>query len=258
MVVEEVKAPLTRNITMSIGIGMAFVTTIYILANLAYIIVLSPYEMVTTSAVAVTYGAKITFVLFYIMPVFVTLSSFGTMNSNIMSSSRLLLVAARSNHLPRMFSLIGREHVAPIPALLFSCCISILMIATNSIESLILYTTYAGVIGSALSICAQIYLRLTRDDLHLPLRLPLVIPIGFLAFFLLVLVLPFTLPDKRLGIGMSFIIILSGVPFYYLFVWWKNKPKIFNKMDHAALVFCQKLFDCLPETVDMVELLKTK
>ncbi len=54
----------------------------------AYIIVLTPTEMVATSAVAVTYGAKITFVLFYIMPVFVTLSSFGTVNSNIMSSSR--------------------------------------------------------------------------------------------------------------------------------------------------------------------------
>ncbi len=243
---------------MSIAIGMAFVTILYILANFAYIIVLTPYEMVTTSAVAVTYGAKITFVLFYIMPVFVTLSSFGTVNSNIMSSSRLLLVAARSNHLPRMFSLIGREHVAPIPALLFSCFISVLLIATNSIDSLILYTTYASVIGSALAICAQIYLRLTRNDLYLPLHLPLIVPISFLAFFILVLVLPFTLPDKRLGIGMSFIIILSGIPFYYLFVWWKNKPAIFNKIDHIAMVFCQKLFDCLPENVEMKEILKTK
>lgn len=87
-VVEEVKQPLVKTVPMAISIAMVIVTVLYLLANLAYIIVLSPTEMVASSAVAVTYGAKITFVLFYIMPVFVTLSSFGTVNSNIMSSSR--------------------------------------------------------------------------------------------------------------------------------------------------------------------------
>ena len=86
--VEEVKHPLTRTVPMAISIAMVIVTVLYLLANLAYIIVLSPTEMAASTAVAVTYGAKITFVLFYIMPVFVTLSSFGTVNSNIMSSSR--------------------------------------------------------------------------------------------------------------------------------------------------------------------------
>ena len=94
-VVEEVKQPLTKTVPMSISIAMVFVTILYLLANLAYIIVLSPTEMIATTAVAVTYGAKISFVLFYIMPVFVTLSSFGTVNSNIMSSSRWATVVAQ-------------------------------------------------------------------------------------------------------------------------------------------------------------------
>ena len=115
------KQPLTKTVPMAISIAMVIVTVLYLLANLAYIIVLTPTEIVASSAVAVTYGAKITFVLFYLMPVFVTMSSFGTVNSNIMSSSRLLLVAARQNHLPRMFSLIGQQNVSPIPALLFRC-----------------------------------------------------------------------------------------------------------------------------------------
>ena len=166
-------------------------------------------------------------------------------------------MAARQNHLPKMFSLIGRENVTPIPALLFSCLISVLLIVSNSMDSLILFTTYASVVGSALAILAQIYLRLTRKDLYLPLGLPLIIPIFFLAFFLLVLVLPFTIPDKRLGIAMSFIIIISGVPFYYVFVWWKSKPEIFARIDNAALLFCQKLFNCLPETVELDQLLKS-
>jgi hypothetical protein len=84
----------------------------------------------------------------------------------------------------------------------------------------------------------QIYLRLTRKDLYLPLGLPLIVPIFFLAFFLLVLVLPFTLPDKRLGIAMSFIIIASGIPFYYVFVW--------SQMQQPILCFdlSSKKLDC--------------
>jgi hypothetical protein len=69
---------------------------------------------------------------------------------------------------------------------------------------------------------------------------------------------PLTLLDKRLGIAMSFIIIASGVPFYYIFVWWTKKPKIFAKIDEAALIFCQKMFNCLPETVELNQLLKSE
>jgi hypothetical protein len=66
------------------------------------------------------------------------------------------------------------------------------------------------------------------------------------------------LPDKRLGIAMSFIIIASGLPFYYIFVWWTKKPKIFARIDDAALIFCQKMFNCLPETVELNQLLKSE
>jgi hypothetical protein len=61
-----------------------------------------------------------------------------------------------------------------------------------------------------------------------------------------------------MGIAMSFIIIATGIPFYYVFVWWQKKPAIFAKVDNAALVFCQKLFNCLPETVEMDDLLKSE
>jgi hypothetical protein len=48
------------------------------------------------------------------------------------------------------------------------------------------------------------------------------------------------LPEKQLGLAMSFIIIASGVPFYYIFVWLTKKLKIFAMIDDAALIFSQK------------------
>ena len=62
----------------------------------AYIAVLNPNEMISADAVAVTFGGKITPPLFYVIPAFVAMSAFGAINSQIMTTSRLLLVASRS------------------------------------------------------------------------------------------------------------------------------------------------------------------
>ena len=51
-VVEEVKDPY-RNLPRAIGISIPIVTAIYIMANVAYLVVLTPQEIVTSSAVVV-------------------------------------------------------------------------------------------------------------------------------------------------------------------------------------------------------------
>ncbi len=50
--VEEVKDPY-RNLPRAIGISIPIVTAIYIMANVAYLVVLTPQEIVTSSAVVV-------------------------------------------------------------------------------------------------------------------------------------------------------------------------------------------------------------
>jgi len=74
----------------------------------------------------------------------------------------------------------------------------------------------------------------------------------------MVLALPFTIPAKRLGVAMSFIIIASGIPVYLVFIWWKKKPKFFTKIDQFFLIFAQKLFDALPETFEPETLMKNE
>lgn len=247
-VVEEIKEPLTSTLLTSICSGVTVVTLLYILTNFVYVAVLDPTEMTSSSAFAVVYGKKISPVLFYLIPCFVAVSSFGGLNANLMATSRLPLVASRQRHMPSLLSLISLDHVSPMPSIVFCCGLSVLLVATNSVETLILNTSYASVVGSALAIGALIYLRLTRDDLYLPLRLPLVLPILFLLIFLFLLVLPFTIPDKRLPIAVSFILIAAGIPVYFLLIRWQNKPKIFTKIDDLTLLIAQKLFNAIPET----------
>ena len=68
---------------MSIAIGMLITTFFYLLANLAYFAVLTPLEMLESTAVAVTFAEKSLGGFGVIMPLFVACSVFGAMNGQV-------------------------------------------------------------------------------------------------------------------------------------------------------------------------------
>ena len=62
-----------RNLPLSIAIGMLITTFFYLLANLAYFAVLTPLEMLESTAVAVTFAEKSLGGFAVVMPLFVAL-----------------------------------------------------------------------------------------------------------------------------------------------------------------------------------------
>ena len=86
---------------------MTTVTSIYLLANLAYLSVLTPHEILASEAVAMTFGGKIFSGIFWIMPFIVACSTFGSMNNGILSGARSTIAASRNGHLPEFLSLIN-------------------------------------------------------------------------------------------------------------------------------------------------------
>ncbi|VDM27647.1 unnamed protein product, partial [Hydatigera taeniaeformis] len=81
--VEEMKNP-GRNLPLAIGIALTLVTGLYMLTNIAYLAVLSPFEMLATgsgsSAVAVVFAKRAMPWISVLMPVFVGASVFGSIN----------------------------------------------------------------------------------------------------------------------------------------------------------------------------------
>lgn len=55
----------------------------------------------------------------WIMPIFVALSTFGAINGNMMTTSRIVFVAGEERQMPRILALFHMENLTPMPAVFF-------------------------------------------------------------------------------------------------------------------------------------------
>lgn len=79
-----------------------------------------------------------------------------------------------------------------------------------------------------------------RPDLPRPIRVNTAIPIIFIVLCVILVMLPSLEAPLNLFIGI--LIILAGVPVYYLGVRWKNKPASYNSVSRSVERFCQIMF----------------
>ncbi|KAJ8302582.1 hypothetical protein KUTeg_018978 [Tegillarca granosa] len=239
-VTEEMIDPF-KNLPRAIYISIPIVTLVYVFTNIAYFSIISPYEMLNSNAVAVTFGDKIFGVMAWIVPVFVSLSTFGGVNGLLFTSGRLFFVGAQEGHLPQFFAMIHTKKYTPLPAMLFTGIMSLLMLISNDIFSLINYMSFVQWLSVGMSILGLLYLRYKKPDMPRPIKFNIIIPITFLCAVIFLLIIPlYAAPDDT---GMGMLIVLSGLPVYVIGVKWKNKPKSINRFIAILTKIGQKSFD---------------
>ncbi|KAL3208069.1 hypothetical protein MRX96_009665 [Rhipicephalus microplus] len=218
-VTEELKNPF-RNLPFAIYISLPMVTIIYLLANVAYFVVLTADEVQSANAVAVTFGEKILGVVSWIMPVSVALSTFGGLNGGIFASSRLFFVGARQGHLPTCLAMINVSHFTPAPSLVFLCLLSLLYLTNTDVFVLITYTAFSEAMFIMLSVGGLLWLRIKQPNTKRPIKVNIILPILFFLISLFLVVLPFFSQPLETSIGAG--IMLSGIPVYFLTIYWKG------------------------------------
>lgn len=243
-VTEELKDPF-RNLPRAIYISLPLVTVIYVLANVAYFAVLTPDEILSSNAVAVTFGGRILGVMSWIMPFSVALSTFGGLNGNIFASARLFFVGAREGHLPSCLSMINLHYFTPAPSLLFLCLLSLAYLSTTEVYVLINYTAFVEALFVTLSVSGMVWLRYKRPDLERPIKVNIFLPITFLVVCAFLVTFPFYVSPWETGMGIF--ITLTGIPVYFLTIFWQNKPKIYKKTIGKLTSLVQKLLLSVPE-----------
>ncbi|XP_044532823.1 large neutral amino acids transporter small subunit 2-like [Gracilinanus agilis] len=237
-VTEELVDP-CKNLPRAIFISIPLVTFVYVFANIAYVTAMSPQELLASNAVAVTFGEKLLGVVAWIMPISVALSTFGGVNGSLFTSSRLFFAGAREGHLPSVLAMIHVKRRTPIPALLFTCISTLLMLVTSDIYTLINYVGFINYLFYGITIAGQIVLRWKQPLIQRPIKINLLFPVIYLLFWAFLLV--FSLWSEPVVCGMGLAIMVTGVPVYFLGVSWQQKPQCFNDFVASLTLVIQKL-----------------
>lgn len=239
---EELKDPY-KNLPLAIAISLTCVTLIYTLTNAAYFAVLTPAEIMASSAVAVTFGSRTLGVMAWIISFFVACSTFGNLNGGLIAQSRTVYAAAREGHFPQCLALIHVNNYTPITSVISVVMFPAIMVFVPDVGSLLTYTAFAGSLTSVLSVSSLLWLRYKEPEKPRPIKVWIGIPIFYMVLLVLLAALP--VMKRPIEIGAAVCIIIIGLVVYYFAIYKKIKV-IGDLMDKVTYV-CQMLFQCVEE-----------
>lgn len=245
---EELKEPY-KNLPRAIYISLPLVTVIYVLANVAYLAVLTPQEMIASNAIAVTFGDKALTYGAWIIPLMVAISAFGGLSVHIMTSSRMCFSSARNGHMPEALSFISVKRFTPTPSLVFLCILSLLYLFISDVFVLITYSSVVETFFIMLSVTGVLYFRWKRPDMERPIKVNIFVPIIFVCICVFLIIVPCYVVPKEVGMGC--LITISGVPVYLVCIAWKNKPLWFQNAINKFTFLVQKVLMSAKEEREM-------
>lgn len=167
----EIKDP-QRNIPRSLFLGTAIVTTLYVLANLAYLSLLPVHDMqqaaadrVGTAAAAVIFGDAAV----YIMAALIMVSTFGCNNGIILAGARLYYAMAQDG---LFFKRAGTLNKASVPgfALWIQCIWACALCFSGTYGELLNYVTFASLLFYIVTVGGLFRLRRAEPGTPRPYR----------------------------------------------------------------------------------------
>jgi APA family basic amino acid/polyamine antiporter len=211
----EMKDP-QRNFPRAVIGGVAIVIALYLLANLAYLKVLTPAEIAASERVALTAMTSVTGVWGgKILTAAILCSILGAMNSLILAGPRAYYQMAKDGLFFERVSRVHPKWRTPVESLVFQGLWSVfLVLFIGGFSQLFTYVIFGGWIFYGLAVLSVIALRRKAPNMARPFRVPgyPVVPLLFgvvaLAFVLNTLVAT----PRESGYGLAFIAL--GIPVY--------------------------------------------
>ncbi|XP_071823642.1 cystine/glutamate transporter-like isoform X2 [Apostichopus japonicus] len=245
-VTEEIVNP-GRNIPLSITLSVAIVMVIFMLTNVAYFAVMSPFELLASDAVALTFGQRVLGGWWWIMPVAVACSCIGSINGGIFGTARMFFVASREGQLPDILGMIHVNRKTPLPAAAFALPICFIMLISDDVFAMINYLSFSRWLFVATTVATVPYFRWKYPDIERPFKVPLILPILFTLCAVVLVMTSIISATYEFIVGLA--ITLAGIPVYLVCVWWEDKPKEITTASKSVTKFLQKLFFVVPQEV---------
>jgi APA family basic amino acid/polyamine antiporter len=215
----EVKRP-ERNLPLALILGTGGVLALYLALNLVYYHVLTLPEIAASTRVGADAAVRVLGRTgSYFVTLVIIISTLGSLNGSILAAPRVYYAMAKDGLFFRWCASVHPRFHTPHLALVLQGLFAILIVALGTYEQLFTYVIFAGWVFYALTGFAVVILRRKRPDLPRPYRVfgyPLV-PIVFVltsAWFIVN-----TLFEKPVESGIGCLIVVSGVPVYWV---WKR------------------------------------
>jgi APA family basic amino acid/polyamine antiporter len=217
----EIKNP-KRNILLALAFGIAAVIGVYLLANAAYLRVLSLPEIAASPHVGADAAERALGPAGgTLVSIIILLSIIGSLNGAILTCPRVYFAQARDGLFFRRFGEVHPRYQTPGFAILAQGVWASVLIISGSYETLIDYAMFAIWLSYVFTVAAVLVLRRTQPDLPRPYRMwgyPVtpVLFLGVATWFLGNMLV--TRPGPSLAaLGLT----AAGVPVYF---WWKRVP----------------------------------
>lgn len=229
-----------RNLPRAIGISCVLVTVFYVLTNIAFYTTLGVPEVLGSEAVAVLFAERLYGPMAFIIPVFVAMSTFGGVNGVLLTSSRLFYAGGHYGQMPEILSMIQVEKNTPAPAVIIVALLSLFYLMSSNIFVLINYTGFATWVSIGLAVFCVPWLRWKHPEWDRPIKVHLIFPVLYVLATCFITIVPMIATPVETAIGLG--IIATGVPVYFIFVAWKNKPTVIKNLSDGVTRSLQKLF----------------
>ncbi|KAM4787490.1 LOW QUALITY PROTEIN: b(0,+)-type amino acid transporter 1-like [Cyanocitta cristata] len=191
-VTEELKKP-EVTLPRALMIAIPLVTCLYLLVNVSYLVAMTPSELLSSGAVAVTWGDKVLGSWAWLISLSVALSTFGSSNGTFFSGGRVCYIAAREGH----------------------------MVSTE--KGFMAWLFYG------LTISGLLYLKIKKPELPRSYKVPIIIPIIVLMAAVYLVLAPI-IDQPQIEILYIVLFIFSGVIFYFPLVRFKYHPRFLERV----------------------------
>jgi basic amino acid/polyamine antiporter, APA family len=207
-----------KNFPRAIVGGVGIVIVVYLLANFAYLKVLTPAEIAASDRVALTAMTRVTGVWGgKLLTAAILCSILGAMNALILAGPRAYYQMAKDGLFIDRVSRVHPKWRTPVDALLIQGVWSaFLVLFIGGFSQLFTYVIFGGWIFYALAVLSVVALRRKEPNLPRPYRVPgyPIVPILFVLTAGAIVVNTLIATPRESTIGLAFIAL--GIPVYFI------------------------------------------
>ncbi|HXM39468.1 MAG TPA: amino acid permease [Gemmatimonadales bacterium] len=215
----ELKQP-EKDLPFAMAVGTLTVTTLYVLANVAYLNVLpadaiahAPQDRVGTAAMAAMFGTP----GLYIMAVAIMISTFGCNNGLILSGARVYYAMAHDNLFFKSAATLHPHYRTPAVALIVQAIWTCVLCLSGTYGQLLNFVIFAAVAFYMVTAVGLFALRKKRPDIPRPVKTPGYpwLPALYIGLTALIAVDLLVQKATQTYAMLGLVLVLLGVPVYY-------------------------------------------